>query len=145
MTRYVNFADVSNKFPDFNRAGGSQETQVAFINAAEDEIDAALAGIYTVPFTPCPGMVLDLCKDLAYYKANWRTKEAATLKTYIDERLTSLQTLKSTLVVSGTLLSDNPPAVTINAAPSFVPIAYATANGSNSLFGDNPMDETLWP
>jgi phage gp36-like protein len=145
MSRYIQFNDVSNKFPDFPRAGGTQETMVAFINAAEDEVDAALAGIYTVPFTPCPGMVLDLCKDLAYYKANWRTKEAQILKDYIDSRISNLQTLKSTLVVSGTLLSDNPPAVMINPTPSFVPIDYATSNGSSSLFGDNPLDGTLWP
>ena len=145
MGRYINWADVGGKYTDITRTGGSQEVESPFIAASEDEIDAAMAGLYTVPFTPCPGMIKDLCIDLVYYKANFRQTWAKDFKGYIDARIKSLQDLKYTLTISGTLLTDNPPSAVIDPTRAFVPVGGQIATGSSRLYGDDPQNMNVWP
>ena len=104
MTRYIDWEDVVDKYADVARVGGASETREPYMDAAEDEIDGWLSPRYTVPFTPCPGIVKDLCVDIAYYKMTIRQKGADVVWTYIEKRLKAILDGTLTLVVSGTPL-----------------------------------------
>lgn len=105
MSRYINWQDVVNRYADAaKQGGGSEELKLSFVNGAEDEVDARLANRYTTPFTPVPGVVSDLCIDLAYFKMTVGKKTAKDLKTYIDQRFTDIANGTLTLTVSGTAL-----------------------------------------
>lgn len=104
MSRYIDWKDVTNKYASAARGGGASEQNEPYLVAAEDEVDAWLAPYYTVPFTPCPGTVKDICVDIAYYKLNVRGKDAKPLWDYIERRLKAIQTGAMLLTVSGSVI-----------------------------------------
>jgi phage gp36-like protein len=97
MGRYVDWADCVNKYTALPKVGGAKEMQDVFVYEAESEVDAALAPRYTVPFTPCPGVVKGLVIDLVYWKANLLQKGSKVVKDYYDARIKSL--LDGTLLI----------------------------------------------
>ena len=101
MGRYINWADVANRYPDAAKIGGAENVSSSWIYGAEAEVDARLATKYTTPFvsTPAPAIVADLSIDLTYYKATFRQKGSDTLYKYIKDRFDSL--LNGTMVIEG--------------------------------------------
>lgn len=99
MGRYIDWADVTGRYGDFAKGPGAGEAQASFIPQAEAEVDARLAVKYTVPFSPAPYLVQDLCIDLAYYKATIRQESSKLIKDYIDARFKD--------IIDGTMILTN--------------------------------------
>lgn len=99
MGRYIDWAYVTGRYGDFAKGPDATKAGSYFVNMAESEVDARLAPKYSVPFTPAPLLVQDLCIDLAYYKATIRQDSSKAIKEYIDERFKGL--------LDGTILLTN--------------------------------------
>ena len=98
MGRYIDWADVTGRYSDFAKGPDALQANTSFVPQAEAEVDARLAVKYTVPFSPAPYLVQDVCIDLAYYKATIRQESSKAIKTYIDERFEAI--LNGTLVLT---------------------------------------------
>lgn len=90
MSRYIEWDDVANSYPDWAKAVSANTVGNLWVPRAEDEVDARLAPRYTVPFTPVPGVVRDLCIDLAYYKLVFASEKGKELKESLKERFEAL-------------------------------------------------------
>lgn len=88
--RYIDWADVVNRYSDVARIGGAESVSSSHLQFAEAEVDARLSVLYTVPFTPAPPLVKDLCIDLTYWRMTMRQKGSEVIKKYIDERIEGL-------------------------------------------------------
>lgn len=130
MGRYIDWSHVTGRYSDAAKAGDSNDVGSYWINMAEFEVDGRLAKLYTVPFSPAPLVVQDLCIDLTYYKMNILQEKVVPLKKSIDERFESI--LNGTLVLTnsiGSLLSSPPNAAWIS-------------NSYHSMFG--PDSDAKW-
>lgn len=97
--RYINWNEVAGRYPDAAKKAGDGSMGSYWLGTAEDEIDGyLLASRYTVPFTPAPGPVRDLCIDLTYYKMIIQQEGADKVWAYIDYRIKSI--LNGTLVLT---------------------------------------------
>lgn len=90
MGRYIEWDDVANTYRDWAKEVSANSIGNLWIPRAEDEVDGRLAPIYTVPFTPVPGLVRDLCIDLAYYKLMFATEKGKALKESLDDRFEAI-------------------------------------------------------
>ena len=91
MGRYIDWADVSNRYPNFADFDGASGVNSAYVIYAEAEIDGRLATRYTTPFSTNNLTVRDLCVDLTYIKCGrLRTEDAKTLKEDLDARIARL-------------------------------------------------------
>lgn len=129
MGRYITWPDVTGRYQDAARKAGEGAVGSYWLTTAEDEIDGYLAAKYTVPFSPAPGIVRDLCVDLTYYKMIIQQPEAEKVWEYIDYRIKGI--LNGTLVLtsSGSVL---PQGTT----------AWSAAEGHHTAFG--PDHEHNW-
>lgn len=98
MGRYITWADVTGRYTDFSKGPDAGVANVSYIPQAEAEVDARLAVKYSVPFSPAPYLVQDLCIDLAYYKAAIRQESSKLIKEYIDARFEAL--INGTMVLT---------------------------------------------
>lgn len=93
MGRYIAWDDVVAAYKSVAKEFDSAEAN-AYCVRAEDEVDARLAPVYTVPFSPgsvnVPGAVRDLCIDLAYYKMAWRQDGMEPLYMSIQDRFKAI-------------------------------------------------------
>jgi hypothetical protein len=105
MGRYITWADVADAYPDWAKATSANSVGNLWVPRAEDEVDARLAPKYTVPFTPVPGLVRDLCIDLAYYKLVFATEKGKELKESLKERFEAILSGEMVLTMSGSLLA----------------------------------------
>jgi phage gp36-like protein len=101
MGRYITWADVTGRYTDFAKGPDAIVAEASFVPQAEAEVDGRLGVKYTVPFSPAPYLVKDLCVDLAYYKATIRQESSKLIKEYIDQRFESI--IDGTLVLSNSL------------------------------------------
>lgn len=91
MGRYINWDDVSGRYPDVARVSGAETISSYWLSYAEAEVDARLAVRYTTPFTPtAPDIVKDLAIDVTYYKMTLRQKGSELIKASIDDRYAAL-------------------------------------------------------
>jgi hypothetical protein len=90
MSRYIEWDDVGNSYPDWAKAVSANTVGNLWIPRAEDEVDARLAPKYNVPFTPCPGIVRDLCIDLAYFKLVFASDKGKALGEILEKRFEAL-------------------------------------------------------
>jgi hypothetical protein len=90
MSRYINWDDVANSYPDWAKAASANTVGNLWIPRAEDEVDARLAPKYAVPFTPVPGVVRDLCIDLAYFKLVFASEKGEKLGELLEKRFAAL-------------------------------------------------------
>lgn len=104
MSRYIDWEDVANSYPDWTKAVSANTVGNLWIPRAEDEVDARLAPRYSVPFTPVPGVVRDLCIDLAYYKLVFASEKGKELKESLKERFEALLDGSMVLTMSGSPL-----------------------------------------
>jgi len=98
MGRYIDWDDVANAYPDWARQASANSVGNLWIPRAEDEVDGRLAPKYTVPFTPVPGIVRDLCIDMAYYKLTFATDKGKALWESLKDRFADI--LDGTLVIT---------------------------------------------
>lgn len=101
MSRYIEWDDVANTYPDWAKAVSANTVGNLWIPRAEDEVDGRLAPRYTVPFTPVPGLVRDLCIDLAYYKLVFASDKGKELGAILDARFKAI--LDGSLVITSSL------------------------------------------
>ena len=91
MGRYIDWADISNRYPDVAKIGGSEAVSSYWLNYVEAELDARLAVRFTTPFTPtAPDVVKDIAIDMTYYRMTMRQKGSDVIKKSIDERIMGL-------------------------------------------------------
>lgn len=122
MGRYIDWASVTGRYPDFAKGPDATNADANFVRQAEAEVDGRLAPRYSVPFTPTPYIVKDLCVDLAYYKANIKQESSKLIRDDLERRFKA--------IIDGTLLltnSDGPLAASGN-------FAWAS-NSYHSSFG----------
>lgn len=126
MGRYIDWTLVANRYPDAAKITGAEVVNSAWLFGAEAEIDARLAPRYTVPFSPAPDLVKDLCADLLYAKMTSR-QEGSKI---IYDRV--LATIKE--IIAGTLTIPG-------ALPSAEGIISTASNSYRSAFGvDDPVN-----
>lgn len=104
MTRYIKWDDVANSYPDWAKVVSANTVGNLWIPRAEDEVDARLAPAYTVPFTPVPGVVRDLCIDLAYYKLAFASDKGKALGEILEARFKAILNGDMVITMSGALL-----------------------------------------
>lgn len=128
MGRYIDWADVTGRYKDAASVGEATAMGSYWLTYAEGEVDARLAPVYTVPFSPAPFMVKDLAIDLTYWKMAVGKGKKDQLKKYIDERFEGL--------LNGTIILTN------SAGPLQQPANAAWAENSyHSSFGpDSPIN-----
>ena len=105
MSRYIDWEDVSNAYPDWTKSVSANTVGNLWIPRAEDEVDARLAPRYSVPFTPVPGVVRDLCIDVAYYKLAFASEKGKALGEDLKTRFEALLDGSMVLTMSGSPLS----------------------------------------
>lgn len=129
MGRYIDWADVSGRYGDFAKGPDASVADASFIPQAEAEVDGRLAVKYTVPFSPAPYIVQDLCIDLAYYKATIRQENSKAIGKSLEDRFKA--------IIDGTLI------LTTSAGPVTATGNLAWASNSyHSSFG--PDSEVNW-
>lgn len=129
MPRYVSWTDIAGRYPDAAKKAGDSAMGSYWLERAEYEVDAALASKYTVPFTPCPPVVQDLCIDLTYFKMMINQPGAEPVKKYYDERIKALQDGLMLLVSSG------------GVAAAQGTVSWSSEEGHATSFGpDDPVD-----
>lgn len=80
MGRYIEWDDVQNAYPDWAKSVSANTVGNLWIPRAEDYVDGRLAAAgYSVPFSPTPGLVRDLCIDVAYWKLAFASEKGKTL------------------------------------------------------------------
>lgn len=84
MSRYATWNDLVKRYPKGAAASTNQDMDEAYIVPAEDEVDARVSAVATVPFTaPIPGLIKSLTIDVAYYKLTIRSPESKSLGEYL--------------------------------------------------------------
>lgn len=105
MGRYIDWEDVADTYPEWTKSVSANSAGNLWIPRAEDEVDARLAPRYSVPFTPVPGVVRDLCIDLAYYKLAFASEKGKALGEDLKARFEALLDGSMMLTMSGNPLS----------------------------------------
>lgn len=90
MGRYIDWEDVANAYPDWPKTAGANTIGNLWIPRAEDEVDGRLAPIYSVPFSPVPGIVRDLCIDMAYFKLAFASDKGKALGDLLEKRFEAI-------------------------------------------------------
>lgn len=110
MGRYIDWADLTNRYRAAAQMGGATELSPT-IDDAEAEVDARLGVRYAVPFGPSsadvPQIVRTLSIDIAYYRLIYATEQGQALKRYIDERITGLISGTLTLTTSAGVIASS--------------------------------------
>lgn len=125
MGRYINWADVTGRYNDFAKGPDASVAAASFIPQAEAEVDGRLAPKYTVPFSPAPYLVQDLCIDLAYYKAAMGTERAKLVGESLEKRFKA--------IIDGTLLlTTSAGTIVAEGATAWVSNSYHSSFGPDS-------------
>lgn len=125
MGRYINWADVTGRYGDFAKGPDATVAAASFIPQAEAEVDGRLAPKYTVPFSPAPYLVQDLCIDLAYYKATIRQEGSKIIGESLEKRFKA--------IIDGTLLlTTSAGTVAEDGATAWVSNSYHSSFGPDS-------------
>lgn len=106
---YMTWAQLAAKYESAAKWANSDELASSYISQAQATINGALAAKYTVPFSPVPPMIQDLCVDLVYFMLaiNKEADQAKAVKAWYDERIEQLQDGSLKLVqADGTVLPD---------------------------------------
>ena len=91
MGRYINWAELVDRYSQMSKLSGAESVGSAFIAYAEAEVDARLASVYSVPFdtsSGAPMTVKDLTIDLAMLKASFgKSKDWDRMNEAINDRI----------------------------------------------------------
>lgn len=137
MGMYIDWTDVSNRYPNVPQRADSKEGNNFYVLGAEAEVNSAASEKYTTPFIPgsvnAPDMIRDITIDLTYWKAvGWQNEKLSKiLRDDIDRRLKGLR--------DGTLALVNSTGALIQTG---APFAYSTqqefGNPRTSFGPDDP-------
>jgi phage gp36-like protein len=105
MGRYITWQDVADSYPDWTKQASANTYGNLWIPRAEDEVDGRLAPVYTVPFSPTPGIVRDLCIDLAYFKLAFASEKGEKLGEILKDRFDAILAGKLVLTTSAGAVS----------------------------------------
>lgn len=126
MGRYIDWSNLTNRYTDAAKIAGAEAVHSAWLFGVEAEVDARLSLRYTVPFSPAPDLVKDLCTDLLYARMTARQEGSQV----IYERVMDL--FKE--IIAGTVTI---PGVT----PSAGSKSTFASNSYRSAFGtDDPVN-----
>lgn len=137
MGRYIDWSDVSNRYPNMGQKADAKEGNNFYIVGAEAEVDAAASNKYVVPFIPgsvnAPDMIRDVCIDLTYWKAiGWQNKVLSKIqRDDIDRRLAGIKDGTLPLIGSGGI-------PTLTGAPFAYSTTQETGNVRSSFGHDEP-------
>jgi phage gp36-like protein len=109
----------------------------AYLPQCESEINGALASQYTVPFSPVPPMISDLCVDLIYIKMKIMEKSIEPLKNYYTERIKALQSGAIVLVDSSGTVTEP------TGNSTYIDEQYHSAFGPDDPINWQPDSDTL--
>jgi hypothetical protein len=110
MGMYIDWSDVSNRYPNMPQKADAKEGNNFYVLGAEAEVNAAASAFYAVPFIPgsvnAPDLIRDVAIDLTYYKAaGWQNEKLGPImRKDIDRRLQGLKDGTLPLVGSGGIL-----------------------------------------
>jgi len=68
VSKYINWADLTARYPNASDVGGASAINSSYIVFAEAQVEGALSSSYTVPFSSNNLTVKDLVIDLTYGK-----------------------------------------------------------------------------
>lgn len=107
MGRYIDWADVVDRYPVLANVGDAVKMDSTHIVPAESEVDARLAPVFTTPFSNDNVTAQDLSIQLVYLRAGYLKDENwLNYKNYIDERFDRLTDgSEAMLTSSGDVLS----------------------------------------
>jgi hypothetical protein len=107
MGRYINWADVVDRYPVMANVGDAVKMDSTHIVPAESEVDARLAPVFTTPFSSDNVTAQDLAIQLVYLRAGYlKDDNWVNYKNYIDERFDRLTDgSEAMLTSSGSVLS----------------------------------------
>lgn len=99
MGRYIDWQHLTNRYPDAAKMAGAETVHSGWLFGVEAEVDARLSIRYTVPFSPAPDLVKDLCVDLLYARMTARQEGSEV----IYERVMGLfkEIIAGTIVLPG--------------------------------------------
>lgn len=101
MGRYIDWSEVTGRYKDAASIGDSTGMGSYWLIHAEGEVDARVAARYSVPFSPAPIMIKDLCIDLTYWKMTVGKANKKELKNYLDERFKGI--LAGTIILTNSV------------------------------------------
>lgn len=93
MGRYVNYADVVNRYPMIGKSGGEDQITSDFIRYAEFELEEKLGKKFSIPFSSNNMTAKDLSIDLTYLKFMRTTGndfDFETLQASVNSRIAGL-------------------------------------------------------
>lgn len=107
MGRYIDWADVVDRYPVLSNVGDAVKMDSTHIVPAESEVDARLAPVFTTPFSSDNVTAQDLSIQLVYLRAGYlKDDNWVNFKDYIDERFDRLTDgSEAMLTSSGDVLS----------------------------------------
>jgi hypothetical protein len=79
MGRYIDWADVIDRYPELNTLGGADQLSSSYIVYGEAHVDGMLSNHYTVPFSNNNMIIRDLAIDYVYWRAARFKFEDATM------------------------------------------------------------------
>lgn len=134
MGRYIDWTDVSNRYPNMGSRADANEGNNFYIVGAEAEVDAAASQKYAVPFIvnntyAAPALIKDVTIDLAYWKAiGWQNEKLSKVqRDDIDRRLEGIK--------DGTLLLIDNSGSLLTTGPSFAYSTQQELGNPRSSFG----------
>jgi len=108
MGRYIEWDDVSNSYPDWAKAVSANTVGNLWIPRAEDYVDGRLAAAgYSVPFNPTPGLVRDLCIDVAYWKLAFASDKGKALGEILEQTFKAISDGEIVITTSSGLLGSS--------------------------------------
>ena len=110
MGRYIDFSDVANRYKDAATYGDAETLEVAYIVAAEAEVDGRLARLYPIPFpsSPAPDIVRDLCIDMVYIKLTQGKVKTVEIQAAVTQRFKDINSRALLISLNGTLIDPAP-------------------------------------
>jgi hypothetical protein len=107
MGRYIDWADVVDRYPMLSNVGDATKMENTHIVPAEGEVDARLAPVFTTPFSSDNVTARDLAIQLVYLRAGFlKDDNWVNFKNYVDERFDRLvDGSEAMLTSSGDVLS----------------------------------------
>lgn len=107
MGRYIDWKDISNRYPNISDVGGANHVGSSYIGYVENRIDGLFADKFTVPFSSNNVTVKDLAIDMVYIKAGrHKVEQARELEKNLMQRIKDIKSgFESMITDSGTAIA----------------------------------------
>jgi hypothetical protein len=127
MGRYIDWADVIDRYPELNTLGGADELSSAYIVYSEAYVDGLLSNNFTIPFSSNNMVIKDLAIDYCYWRAaRFKIEDATAVKSDFFANIS--------MIIDGTMIMIDDAGTLI--APDKKNIGlYSTTQSYHSSFG----------